>query len=79
MRYSNEAYDALIPLEKQELDRDKARELLIEQANIANDDAAAGIIVFRKDINGSRASVHNFFPNGYGLLWSVTRTWLDAR
>jgi peptide/nickel transport system substrate-binding protein len=79
MRYSNEEYDALIPLEKQELDRDKARDLLIQQANIANDDAAAGIIVFRKDINGSRASVHNFFPNGYGLLWSVSRTWLDAR
>ncbi|MEJ7837392.1 MAG: ABC transporter substrate-binding protein [Thermomicrobiales bacterium] len=79
MRYSNPEYDALIPREKQELDREAAREILIEQANIANDDAAAGIVVFRKDINGSRATVHNFFPNGYGLLWSVARTWVEAR
>jgi peptide/nickel transport system substrate-binding protein len=79
MRYSNAEYDALIPQEKQELDRDRAREILIQQSNIANDEAAAGIVVFRKDINGTRATVHNFFPNGYGLLWSVPRVWLDPQ
>jgi len=79
MRYSNAEYDALIPQEKQELDRDKARDILIQQANIANDEAAAGILLFRQDINGSRATVHNFFPNGYGLLWSVPKVWLDPQ
>lgn len=79
MRYSNPEYDALIPLEKRELDRAAARDLLIQQSNIANDDAAAGIIVFRKNINSSRRTLHNFFPNGYGLLWSITKSWVEPR
>jgi ABC-type transport system substrate-binding protein len=79
MRYSNPEYDALIPLEKRELDRDKARDLLIQQANIANDDAAAGILMFRKDINSSRKTLHNFFPNGYGLLWSISKVWVEPQ
>lgn len=79
MRYSNPEFDALIPQEKQELDRDRAREILQQQQNIVNDDAAAGVLLFRQDINGSRASLHNFFPNGYGLLWSITRTWVDPQ
>jgi peptide/nickel transport system substrate-binding protein len=79
MRYSNAEYDALIPQEKRELDRDKARDLLIQQANIANDDAAAGILMFRKDINSSRRTMHNFFPNGYGLLWSISKVWVDPQ
>jgi peptide/nickel transport system substrate-binding protein len=79
MRYSNAEYDALIPQEKQALDRDQARELLIQQSNIVNDDAAAGILVFTKNINSSRKWLHNFYPNGYGLLWSITKSWVEPQ
>jgi len=79
MHYSNPEYDELVPLEKRELDQDKAREILIQQSNIANDDAAAGIIVFRQTVTAARASLHNFFPNDLGLLATISKSWVDPR
>jgi peptide/nickel transport system substrate-binding protein len=77
MHYSNEEYDALVEPSKRELDPEKRIEILIEQSNIVNDDAAIGINVFRKSIMGASPRVHNFFPNGYSNVWWLTRTWLD--
>ncbi len=77
MRYSNEEYDALIRPSQTELDVEKRIDILIEMSNIANDDMAAGINVFRKSIMGANPRVHNFFPNGYSNVWWVTRAWLD--
>jgi len=79
MRYSNPAYDELVPKEKAALVREEARAILVEQANIANDDAAAGILLFRQDINGQRATLHNFYPNGYSLLWSLNKAWTEVQ
>jgi peptide/nickel transport system substrate-binding protein len=79
MRYSNPAYDELVPQEKTALVREEARAILVELANIANDDAAAGILLFRQDINGQRRTLHNFYPNGYGLLWSLNRAWTEVQ
>jgi hypothetical protein len=46
-------------------------------SNIVNDDAAVGITVFRKDIQGASPRLHNFFPNGYSEVWWLTRAWLE--
>jgi peptide/nickel transport system substrate-binding protein len=78
MRYSNPEYDALVEPSKRELDMEKRIDLLIEQGNIVNDDAAVGINVFRKEINGASPRVHNFFPNGYSQVWWINRTWLES-
>ncbi|MCO5227445.1 MAG: ABC transporter substrate-binding protein [Thermomicrobiales bacterium] len=79
MRYSNADYDALILPSKTEVDQAKRIEILQEQSNILNDDAAVGINVFRQNIMGAGPNVHNFFPNGYSTLWWLNKAWVDAR
>ena len=78
MRYSNPDYDALIEPSKTEVDQQKRIEILQEQDNILNDDAAIGINVFRQNIMGASPRVHNFFPNGYSAFWWLNRAWVDA-
>lgn len=77
-RYSSEEYDALVGPSKTELDIEERIDILIEQSNIANDDAATGITVFLKDVYGASPRVHNFFPNGYSTVWWLTKAWLEA-
>jgi peptide/nickel transport system substrate-binding protein len=77
-RYANPEFDALNDAQLVELDPEKRKQLLIEQSNIINDDAAVGIMFFSKSINGSSPRLHNFVPNGYGLLWSLNWIWVDA-
>jgi peptide/nickel transport system substrate-binding protein len=76
-RYSNPEYDRLNDEQLTELDPAKRRQLLIDQSNIINDDAAVGILFFIKDITGSTPRLHNFQPNGYSLLWSMPWVWVE--
>lgn len=78
MRYCNPAYDELENKARVELDAAARIDLLIEASNIVNDEAVIGINVFRKEIIGAAARMHNYFPNGYGRFWSVPRVWVDA-
>lgn len=78
MRYSNADYDALVEPSKTEVDPEKRIEILHEQSNILNDDAAVGINVFRQNLYGGAARLHNFFPVGYSGFWWLTRAWVDA-
>lgn len=78
MRYKNDEYDALVEPSKTEIDVDKRIDILTEMSNIVNDDAAIGISVFRQDILGGAARLHNFFPNGYSNFHWLYRTWVDA-
>jgi peptide/nickel transport system substrate-binding protein len=77
MRYCNEEYDALDEQQLRELDVDKRIDLLTQQSNIVNDDAAAGILVFRKSIMGNAPRVHNFIANGYSTVWSIQYAWVE--
>lgn len=77
MRYCNEEYDELDALQLRELDQEKRIDILIQQSNIVNDEAAAGILVFRKSIMGSNPRVHNFFPNGYSTFWGLPYYWVE--
>ena len=63
--------------QRSELDQEKRIDLLIEQSNIVNDEAAAGILVFRRNIMGSNPRVRNFFPNGYSTFWSLPYMWIQ--
>jgi len=78
MRYSNEKYDALIDPQNRELDREKRIAMLVEQTNIVTDDAAAGITVFRKNIDGASPRAHNVFPNGFGEVWFLPFVWVES-
>ncbi|MEA2514987.1 MAG: peptide/nickel transport system substrate-binding protein [Thermomicrobiales bacterium] len=77
MRYCNPEYDKLDEQQLRELDPEKRREVLIQLANIANNDAAAGILVFRQNNDAFSTRVHNFFPTGYSFYWSFPFIWVD--
>ena len=77
MRYCNPRYDELDALQRRELDPEKRVDILIEQANIVNDDQANSVLVFFKDVVGSQPRVRNFFPNGYSTFWSIPYAWVE--
>jgi peptide/nickel transport system substrate-binding protein len=79
MQYCNEAYDELDDQQLRELDQEARRQLLIEQSNIVNDDAANGILVFRQEISGYTTRVHNFFPTGYSFIWTLPYVWVEQQ
>jgi peptide/nickel transport system substrate-binding protein len=78
MHYCDKKFDELQPQQIAELDQAKRVKLLVEQANIVNDDSAAGILVFRKSIYGNRTTLHNFVPNGYSEIWSLPFWWNEV-
>jgi len=78
MHYCNPAYDELREQSRTELDDATRIDLIIEASNILNDEMAAGVIVFRKDVYASTPRLHNYTPNGYGEVWSIGKTWVDA-
>ena len=75
--YANAHYDELDQAQLAELDPDRRIEILIEQANIVNDEQAVGIMLFDQSITGFQNRVHNFLPNGYSLIWSLPYTWVE--
>ena len=79
MHYCNPRYDELDAQQKAELDVEKRIDLLVEQSNIVNDEVAAGVLLFHKSALGSRATLHNFLPNGYGEFWSIPWCWTEVR
>jgi peptide/nickel transport system substrate-binding protein len=76
MRYCNPKYDELNDQSARELDEERRIDLLIEQSNIINNDAANGIVVFTRDIMGNGPRVHNFLPNGYFDFWALPYMWV---
>ncbi|MGB3329318.1 MAG: ABC transporter substrate-binding protein, partial [Thermomicrobiales bacterium] len=76
--WKNARYDELTALQIGELDVAKRIELIIEQTNLVNDDAAMGVMTFGRAIIGSGPRVHNYYPNAYGGFWSVPWVWLSA-
>jgi len=78
MGYCNPAYDDLENQARVELDPQARIDLLIEASNIVNDEAVVGIMVFRKSIVGSAPRMHNFIPNGYSTVWSLSKVWVEA-
>ncbi len=77
MHYCNPAYDELENAARVEVDPAARVELLIEASNIVNDDAAVGVMVFRKEVTASGPRVHNYYPNGYSTMWSIGKVWVD--
>jgi len=77
MHYCSEEYDELDAAARAELDDEKRRDLLIQAANVVNDEQAAGVIAFRKNIYGASPRVRNFLPQGYSGYWWVRYAWFS--
>jgi peptide/nickel transport system substrate-binding protein len=79
MRYSNPEFDRLDELQRRELDQQKRIDILIEQANIINEDVPIGILIFRDTIIGHNQRLRNFRPNGYATWWSLPYAWIEPQ
>jgi len=72
MKYSNPEVDRLNEEARRELDPEARRQLLIESANLVNDDAPVGIISFRQDRMAYNVRAVRYTPNAYGeFLWPI--------
>lgn len=76
--YCNREYDALEEQQLREFDPEERARLQMEQAQIIWSDLPVGPIRFGVARTGYTATIHNFFPNGYGFLWSLPFVWLES-
>lgn len=76
MKYCNPDWDALDEQQKREFDPNVRNQLLIEQSQIIWEDQPMGIIRFGIYRTGYSDKLHNFYPNGYGFLWSLPYMWI---
>jgi ABC-type transport system substrate-binding protein len=78
MRYSNPPLDELFARADREIDPEARRELLIEAANIVNEDLPVGVLWFRKSRAAYNKRMHNYVPNELaGYLWSIPWVWVE--
>lgn len=75
--YCNPEFDRLNDEQLLELDVERRNQLLIEQSNIANDEVAIGMLFFDQSIVANQPRLHNYTPNGYGLLASLPFVWVE--
>jgi peptide/nickel transport system substrate-binding protein len=79
LKYCNEEFDRLDDQQLRELDREKRRELLIEQSKIVWNDLPVLIYRFGVERPGFSVRLHNFFPTGNGgVYWSLPFVWVEA-
>ena len=74
--WCNPEYDKLDDQQVVELDRAKRLDILKQMSNIVSDDAANTILFFDQGIVGNQPRLKNFFPNGYGVTWSLNWMWV---
>jgi peptide/nickel transport system substrate-binding protein len=80
IKYCNPEFDKLDDQQLRELDREKRRELLIEQSNIVWHDLPVLIYRFGVERPGSSVRMHNYFPSGNGgVYWSLPYVWVEAQ
>ena len=79
IKYCSEEIDRLDDRQLRELDREKRRELLIEQSNVVWNDLPILIYRFGVERPGYSVRLHNFFPTGNGgVYWSLPFVWIEA-
>jgi peptide/nickel transport system substrate-binding protein len=76
MKFCDQEWDALDQQQRREFDPAKRRELLIQQSEIVWQQQPVGVIRFGVARTGYSTRLHNFYPTGYGLLWSLPYVWV---
>jgi peptide/nickel transport system substrate-binding protein len=77
MDYCSERFDELDERQRREFDAAKRTELLIQQSQTVWEDQPVGPMRFGVARTGYSTRIHNFYPNAYGLLWSLPYIWLE--
>ncbi len=76
--YCSEEWDALDDQQRREFDADARNELLIQQSALIWDDQPIGVLRFGVARTGYTTTLHNFYPNGYGFMWSLPWVWIEG-
>jgi peptide/nickel transport system substrate-binding protein len=75
--YCSEEWDTLDAQQRREFDANARTELLIQQSQVIWEDQPIGVLRFGVARTGYTTALHNFYPNGYGFLWSVPYIWIE--
>ena len=75
--YCSDEWDSLDELQKREFDANARNELLIQQSQTIWEDQPIGVLRFGVARTGYSTELQNFYPNGYGFLWSLPYVWID--
>jgi peptide/nickel transport system substrate-binding protein len=81
MKYTNPQLDEIFAQTKREFDPEKRRALLIEAANIVNEEQPIGILYFTRSIDAWTTRAHNIHPGAWTsplATLSYVGTWVDA-
>jgi ABC-type transport system substrate-binding protein len=76
--YCSEEWDTLDAAQRREFDADARNELLIQQSQLIWEDQPIGVLRFGVARTGYTTTLRNFYPNGYGFLWSLLWVWIDG-
>jgi len=76
--FCNEEWDELDDQQRREFDPDARNELLIQQSALIWDQQPIGVLRFGVARTGYTTTLRNFYPNGYGFLWSLPWVWIDG-
>ena len=76
MKYSNPDADAAMAAANASTDPTERRKWLVEATNIVNDDCPAQVLYFTKGLNGSSASLQNYYPNTLSFYWFLPYVWI---
>ncbi|MGE3799011.1 MAG: ABC transporter substrate-binding protein, partial [Thermomicrobiales bacterium] len=74
--YCSEEWDALDDQQRREFDPAARNELLIEQSALIWEEQPIGVLRFGVARTGYTTNLQNFYPNGYGFLWSLPYVWI---
>lgn len=77
VKYCNPEYDALDDQQRQELDPERRRELMIEAANIIAHDVPVLPLVFVSALVATHPRVHNYGPSGYSIFATMPWIWVE--
>jgi peptide/nickel transport system substrate-binding protein len=76
--YCNQDYDALDAQQLREFDPARRAQIQVQLSQMIWRDLPIGPIRFGVARTGYSTTMHNFFPNGYGFLWSLPFVWVDS-
>lgn len=76
--YCSEQWDQLDQQQRVEFDANTRTDLLIQQSATVWADQPVGPLRFGVARTGYSTRLQNFYPNAFGLLWSLPYVWIDG-
>lgn len=76
-RFCSPEWDALDEQQRVTFDANARTDLLIQQSQIIWEDQPVGPLRFGVGRTGYSTDLQNFYPNAFGVLWSLPYVWVD--